>query len=101
MHKQDFAHNNIKPASICIRKCEEEYKVTLTNLGLTMAAGSRPRLVNEQDKVSAYYAPEICERENPGRCSSLSDVYSAGKLLHYLFEGSQMPKTLKHWITNS
>ncbi|XP_042878809.1 serine/threonine-protein kinase pkn2-like [Penaeus japonicus] len=100
LHLNDFAHNDIKPANICIRMSAGRPQVTLIDFGLTLVAGMLPRLATKWHE-RLFHAPEICGSEKPGPCGGLSDVYSVGKLLLYLFEEPQMPPLLQGWLSKS
>ncbi|XP_037784755.1 serine/threonine-protein kinase Pkn1-like [Penaeus monodon] len=100
LHKHGFAHNDINPANVCVRMGAEGPRVTVIDFGLTMVAGTLPRLgIQWNERVC--YAPEICGREKAGSCGSLSDAYAVGKLLLFLFRGNQMPQLLKCWFAKS
>ncbi|XP_037783571.1 serine/threonine-protein kinase pkn2-like [Penaeus monodon] len=86
MHKHGLAHNDIKPANVCVRMGAGGARVTVIDFGLTMVAGTLPRL-GIQWNPRLPYAPEICGSERKGPCGSLSDVYAVGKLLLLVFSG--------------
>ncbi|XP_037792921.1 serine/threonine-protein kinase Pkn1-like [Penaeus monodon] len=82
MHQQGLAHNDIKPANVCVRMSAEGPQVTVIDFGLTMVAGTLPRLGIEWNERLCY-APEICgsEKKGPGK--------------------QQMPQLLKCWFAKS
>ncbi|XP_047486833.1 calcium-dependent protein kinase 14-like [Penaeus chinensis] len=101
MHKHGLAHNDIKPANVCVRTGAAGARVTVIDFGLTMVAGSLPRL-EIQWHERLCYAPEICGSERAGPCGSLSDAYGVGKLMLFLFGGKQqMPQLLRLWFAKS
>ncbi|XP_047502502.1 serine/threonine-protein kinase PknL-like [Penaeus chinensis] len=101
MHQHGLAHNDIKPANVCVRVGAEGARVTVIDFGLTMAAGALPSL-GIQWNEQLCYAPEICRSERAGPCGSLSDAYAVGKLLLVLFSGKQqMPQLVRRWFFRS
>ncbi|XP_037799827.1 casein kinase 1-like protein 8 [Penaeus monodon] len=101
MHKHGLAHNDIKPANVCVRMGAWGARVTVIDFGLTMVAGTLPRL-GIQWNPRLPYAPEICGSERAGPCGSLSDAYAVGKLMLYVFGGKQqMPQLVKRWFFRS
>ncbi|XP_063608094.1 serine/threonine-protein kinase pkn2-like [Penaeus indicus] len=101
MHKHGLAHNDIKPANVCVRMGAEGARVTVIDFGVTMAAGRLPRL-GIQWNERLCYAPEICGSESAGPCGSLSDAYAVGKLLLVVFSGKQqMPQLVRRWFFKS
>ncbi|XP_037801353.1 serine/threonine-protein kinase pkn2-like [Penaeus monodon] len=101
MHKQGLAHNDIKPANVCVRMGAGGARVTVIDFGLTMVAGTLPRLQIKWNPRLPY-APEICGSERAGPCGSLSDAYAVGKLLLLVFRGKQqMPQPVRRWFFES
>ncbi|XP_063604064.1 putative sperm motility kinase W [Penaeus indicus] len=100
MHSQGLAHNDIKPASVCVRTGAEGPRVTVIDFGLTMAAGAVPMLEIQWNEKLCY-APEICGRERAGPCGSLSDAYAVGQLLLFVFSRKQMPQLVRRWFFKS
>jgi len=100
MHKHGLAHNDIKPANVCVRMGAEGPQVTVIDFGLTMVAGTLPRLGIEWNERLPY-APEICGSERKGPCGSFSEAYAVGKLLLFLFSRKQLPQLLKCWFAKS
>ncbi|XP_063601141.1 serine/threonine-protein kinase PknL-like [Penaeus indicus] len=99
MHRHGLAHNDIKPANVCVRVGAEGARVI--DFGVTLAAGTLPRLGIQWDERLCY-APEICGSERAGPRGSLSDAYAVGKLLLVLFSGKpQMPQLVRRWFFRS
>ncbi|XP_047501512.1 uncharacterized protein LOC125047305 [Penaeus chinensis] len=99
-HNDGFAHNNLSLQSVCVKLTVSGPKVTLSDFGLAMVAGRRPRLGVAWTERS-HFAPEICGAENPGCCGWQSDAYSVGKLMHQLFGSKKLPLLLNSWYVRS
>lgn len=99
MHRHGFAHNHVKPGNVCVQESAEGPRVTLIDFGLTLASGSAPRLAIRWERRLTY-APELCSA-SAGPCSCLSDSYSVGKLLSFLFDEPQMPPRVSRWVAGS
>lgn len=83
-HNHNVVHRDIKPANILRR---DDGAVVVADFGICYIDdnGTRHTLTDEAVGARGFTAPEL--ESGPGSVTSKADVYSAGKLLHWLFSG--------------
>ncbi|XP_037797754.1 myosin light chain kinase A-like [Penaeus monodon] len=82
IHAKGIIHNDIKNDNICVKKTPNGVKVTVIDFGMSKREGQRLYLGGSWTRDS-HYPPEFF-RTQGGKCSSLSDVYSVGKVLNQI-----------------
>lgn len=100
LHAAGFAHNDIKANNICVQKTPAGPVVTVIDFGMTEVCGENMVLGCSWSE-DVHYAPELCMSATVGRCSSLSDVYSVGRVLRPLFEDHETPAAIGSWFKAS
>lgn len=100
LHTAGFTHNDIKANNICVQKTPAGPVVTLIDFGMTEISREKMALACSWSE-GLHYAPELCMSDKVGRCSSLSDVYSVGRVLCQLFEAHETPAAVGSWFEAS
>ena len=93
-HKAGITHRDIKPANVLLRG--PSGPPVVADFGICyIEDGERRTLVDEAVGARLYIAPEL-EDGRADRVSPRSDVYSLGKLLYRLLNGSRLFSREQH-----
>ena len=89
LHRNAIVHGNLKPNNILYSKTPE-LRFVVSDFGLSVL---EERPCNFDNRTRLWMAPEVQRGE---RCSQLSDVFSAGLVLHYAVSAKHHPFTPKN-----
>ncbi|MEZ4222315.1 MAG: BREX system serine/threonine kinase PglW [Polyangiaceae bacterium] len=93
-HKKAITHGALSPHAVLVRRGPED-KIETRLFNFQLAGSDRVQATTHwsalaDDPWTVYQAPEV--RENPGRRSSISDVFSLGAVAYHVLTG-QAPAT--------
>ena len=88
MHAAGIIHRDLKPSNVLFIENEREVKISDFGICYLDTEQGSSRLTPEREKVGArhFAAPE--QTALPPVCTPRSDVYSLGRLLHFMITGS-------------
>jgi serine/threonine protein kinase len=87
-HAHKLLHRDIKPTNILLLNNERDVRVAdfgLCRLGLDAPEGHSVTSVRELIGPTSFAAPE--QTSQPPTCTPRSDIFSLGRLLHYMITG--------------
>lgn len=84
-HNNSIIHRDIKPSNVMV----EETNVKIIDFGISKIKSCIDEGTVKDFKSKDYCAPEVALR---GESSELSDIYSIGAVIYYLFTGNKPPQ---------